>query len=565
MMKKGKFLITLLLMLFIGIGTVKANTINSIKMDIYLQDNGDAIITEVWDTNLNSGTEGYHPYYNMNNSSIVNYTVKDDTGTTYTYNSNWNINNSFDTKKYTNGIYKTGNEVDLCWGISNYGKKTYTLTYTITNFIYNTADNYQVLYWQLIPSQLSSKPKTTYIKVHANTKFSDSLDVWGYGNYGGTCYVYDGYIEMQSDGELSSNEYMTMLVKFPANTFKTNNSLNKTFNELYNQAQEGSTTYVNNDENFFTPVISILVTFLPMLIIILVTIFATKNYGWSNLIKNKVIPGKNVLPFRDLPCKKDIFKAFLIASEYKLMKKDNDFLGSLLLKWIKDKNIEVTTEERGIFKNKHTKIIFIKEPEIINNSIKELEMYKMMVDASKDGILEDNEFSNYCNKHYQKVLDWFDEVKKEEFNLLKTNEPNLFTTYTKNTLFGPRDEIGASNELNQIASYMAGLKIFFKEFTQMHEKTAIEVNMWQEYLMYAQIFGMAKEVAKEFKEMYPDVITDNSYDTIILIHDFSYIGVNAASVARTRAQSYSAGGGGFSSGGGGGGSFGGGGGGGGFR
>ena len=99
----------------------------------------------------------------------------------------------------------------------------------------------------------------------------------------------------------------------------------------------------------------------------------------------------------------------------------------------------------------------------------------------------------------------------------------------------------------------------------MHDKTAIEVKMWREYLIYAQIFGMAKEVAKEFKDLYPDVITDNDYNNVILIHNFSYNGVNAATSARARAQSYSSGGGGFSSGGGGGGSFGGGGGGGGSR
>ena len=97
------------------------------------------------------------------------------------------------------------------------------------------------------------------------------------------------------------------------------------------------------------------------------------------------------------------------------------------------------------------------------------------------------------------------------------------------------------------------------------EREAIEVQLWEEYLMYAQIFGIAKKVAKEFKKLYPDVITDDYYNDIIFIHTISYQGVSAASSAKQKAESYSSGGGGFSSGGGGGGSFGGGGGGGGFR
>lgn len=83
--------------------------------------------------------------------------------------------------------------------------------------------------------------------------------------------------------------------------------------------------------------------------------------------------------------------------------------------------------------------------------------------------------------------------------------------------------------------------------------------------MYAQIFGIAKKVMKEFKDMYPDVITEEIYSNIDFIYFVSYSGMNSATTARNRANSYSAGGGGFSSGGGGIGSFGGGGGGGGFR
>ena len=84
--------------------------------------------------------------------------------------------------------------------------------------------------------------------------------------------------------------------------------------------------------------------------------------------------------------------------------------------------------------------------------------------------------------------------------------------------------------------------------------------------MYAQIFGIAEEVAKQFKNLYPEVLTEmQSYnydigDIIIITHLSNTMMVSASS-ARSAAQSYNSGGGGFSSGGGGFGSFGGGGGG----
>ena len=93
------------------------------------------------------------------------------------------------------------------------------------------------------------------------------------------------------------------------------------------------------------------------------------------------------------------------------------------------------------------------------------------------------------------------------------------------------------------------------------DREAIEVHLFEDYLIYAQLFGIAKKVADQFKKLYPDMVANScygSYDTYTWIHISTY---NNMSYAR----SYSGGGGGFSSGGGGGGSFGGGGGGGGFR
>ena len=112
-----------------------------------------------------------------------------------------------------------------------------------------------------------------------------------------------------------------------------------------------------------------------------------------------------------------------------------------------------------------------------------------------------------------------------------------------------------------------GLKLYLNEFSSINTKEVMEVHLWDEYLMFAYIFGIADKVTKQLKNLYPEVIKDYNidFDTLLYINYISTRSVNAASNARSRAESYSSGGGGFSSGGGGGGSFGGGGGGGGFR
>lgn len=72
------FLLGLIFLFAISLNKcVKANSINSISMDIYIDKNGDANITETWNCYSDSGTEVYHPYYNLGNSQIINLSVKE--------------------------------------------------------------------------------------------------------------------------------------------------------------------------------------------------------------------------------------------------------------------------------------------------------------------------------------------------------------------------------------------------------------------------------------------------------------------------------------------------------
>ncbi len=92
MYEKNKLLI---LVLYYLVPSIAANSIKNIDIDIYVDSIGTAHVTEIWDTYLNEGTEGYKPYYNLGNSEISNFKVKLD-NIEYTFNDNYNINASFD-------------------------------------------------------------------------------------------------------------------------------------------------------------------------------------------------------------------------------------------------------------------------------------------------------------------------------------------------------------------------------------------------------------------------------------------------------------------------------------
>ena len=194
-------LFTVIFIFFIFIRNVNANTFNSIKMDIYIDKTGNAQVTEVWDYTATQNTENYHIYKNIGNSKFTNFSVKDETKA-YTTIPVWNVKSSFENKAYKCGIQNTTEGVELCWGISSYGKHTYTVNYTITNFVSELTDS-QMIYWTLIPYEFSEPIGRAYIKIYSDFDYEIDTPVWGYGNYGGTCYVYDGYIEMRVRWKIS--------------------------------------------------------------------------------------------------------------------------------------------------------------------------------------------------------------------------------------------------------------------------------------------------------------------------------------------------------------------------
>ena len=115
-------------------------------------------------------------------------------------------------------------------------------------------------------------------------------------------------------------------------------------------------------------------------------------------------------------------------------------LGAIILKWMHETFVRI--EQRGknkIFK-KEDIVIILKEADQgkITNRL-EKEIFEMLYEASKDGVLESKELEKWANNKYSKLLHWFDEVledqkdklvdeglikyeEKTHFKILKTKE-----------------------------------------------------------------------------------------------------------------------------------------------
>ena len=400
-----------------------SNEIYNIDMDIYLDEQGNANITEVWDVKGSDGTEWYKGYANMGYIDLADFTVSMD-GVELTKKV-WNVDESLSEKKGYYGVNTTSNGFELCFGKYDYKRHKFTLKYTLTNMVFNTEDA-QVVYNTFIDRLSSVNFENFHIKISSYYEFPDNLDVWGYG-YKGYAYVKDGIIEASNEGSMNGN-YVVLLVKFPSETFDTNigYSSYQTFNDVYNRAEQGTFDYDYDEEgsSFLETLFGIITTLAPFIFIGIGIVAVSKSgYGYVN---NKVIDKKNTPFFRDIPCNKDIYYANTLTklnSNLFTNYKETNILGAIMLKWVREDKIKFIKEEKSGILGKEKSSIDLRLNPTFDNVL-EKELFDTMYKASGDGILETKELEKWARKNYSKFFDLFKRIYKLELLKLESNKRN---------------------------------------------------------------------------------------------------------------------------------------------
>ena len=544
-----KIFLFILMLIIMPLSVDASNNIYNIDINVNLQKDGSAVIDEVWVVRGSDGTEWYKVLNNLGNSEISNFKVLMDYKE-LTYKNNWDINASLKEKALYYGINNTSQGIELCFGKYDYKKHTFILHYTLSNMVFNTSDS-QVLYFKFI-DKLSNVNFIKYnLTISSYYEFPNDLYVLGYG-YKGYAYVENGKIKMSNvEDEDMNNKYVVSLVKFPLGTFNTDNKFSKynSFQDVYNEARKGSFNYDYDKDKSVSIIITLIISFFSVFIIIAAIINGIHSgYGYIN---NKKIDKKNTPMFRDIPCNKDIYYAnALISLNTGLFKyKESNILGAILLKWVR--------EDKIIFKkkdDKDTNIIDLTKNPTFEYDLEKL-LFDIMYEASGDGILETKEFEKWCRRHYEKFLNVFNNITNDGVSKLK-NEGHVYKRTNKAEC---KKKDVMDDKIYVDSSRLYGLKLYLTEFSRMDTKEVMEVKLWDEYLMFAYLFGIADKVAKQFKNLYPEVIeqmenANIDYNTLIFVNNISNSSVRAASGARAAENYSSGGGGGGSFGGGGGGS-----------
>ena len=61
---------------------------------------------------------------------------------------------------------------------------------------------------------------------------------------------------------------------------------------------------------------------------------------------------------------------------------------------------------------------------------------------------------------------------------------------------------------------MFGFKNFLRDYTLVNIRESAEVGLWQDYMVYAALFGIADKVAKELKDINPQAFEE------VVVYDY---------------------------------------------
>lgn len=236
-----------------------------------------------------------------------------------------------------------------------------------------------------------------------------------------------------------------------------------------------------------------------------------KNQGKFNHYKlNFGIDGKtlpdinNINYFREVPCNNDIFKGFWIIYQYELTSAVDCYkglLGAILLEWLQMGYISIEKVSNGNY------IIILSNIIETNLNSVEIELLEILKKASKDDLLEYNEFRIWSKEHPYLFSDWLKHVIEFETEKLEQEELIITSTEKKNIFLLGNMNLTVKNVQTPIrdeAIKLLGLKKFLLDYSLIDKRETKEIILWENYLTFAQLLGIADKVNKQLNNIYPD-------------------------------------------------------------
>src|SRR5699024_6562750 len=361
-------------------------------------------------------------------------------GQEYEFLKKWDLNASREEKAFKNGIIKTGDGYELSWGIGDYGKHEYVVEFVVTDFIKQLKDA-QVLLWRFVNDEQNIPPENVTVEIEANKNLSDQEEkIWAFG-FTGDIHFSNGKVVAQSTKPLTAENYVTLFVQFEDGLFATKDKINKSFEEVQDEAFVGSDYGKEGPasggfKGFIATAFDWIKKIIKFIFGLVVVVFLGIAYffyrkGPQGMKRRKFVRKYKEEYYRDYPYKGDHLDAYYIMYKMGLGSFENLFT-SLLLKWIKEGRIHIDVEEGGLLRKQRSTLTILKGG--MDDSSPEGRLFRLLESgAGKNKMMNENQLARWAERRHDQLKSWERRVLSTSARKL-TNQDYL-TSEQKKLLF----------------------------------------------------------------------------------------------------------------------------------
>ena len=468
-----------------------ASRVPEMELDVALRTDGSAHITQGWTTDTDEGTEFYLGCRDSGYLTITDFSVSDQNDP-YVYVEGWDVDASFEEKANRCGILETDEGVELCWGISEYGENRYTIEYVLHDLVgsYSDADGFN----HRFVDRMSFFPTdvTLTIRNQDGTPLTDELcDIWAFG-FDGQIQFEDGIIRAWSEEPLERDQHMTVMLSLEKGVLSPRRTVEDSFEAVKERALAGSDYGAGEDAEWddepltagdlllFAAIILTLVLLILLLVVLLVKV------GKARRKKRMEQAGY----FRDAPNDGNLNVTYQLGLCSGLCKEDS-LLGAYLMRLISQGCLESTDNSMDA---ESVRLRLNHGPQS-GNAYDDVLYTILEAAAGADGVLDPNELEHYCGQNYVPISRFMESCERDGKQTLVKNG------CLKGAVLDNDKDLTKKGQ--QELDEVYGLKHFLLDFSMIHERGVKESVIWQDYMVYALILGIADKLEAQIQELYP--------------------------------------------------------------
>ncbi|WP_051237913.1 DUF2207 domain-containing protein [Lacticigenium naphthae] len=519
-----KQLTALSVLTFVGLGwtdTVSAeNELTSIEIDVQLQRDGSAIITENRDMNMDDGTELYITLEEMQDSELLDFSVVG-----FEEDTDWDLDASREEKAGKYGVVETDDGQELVWGIGEYGQNNYELSYTLSNLV-RELDDGQALLWNF--DTFSSIPADNLtVTISGHEPFTqEDVRFWGFG-LEGDIQLIDEEIVWQASEVVDSSNDVTVLAQFPEGFFNAQVYVDSTLEEQREMAMEGS---AYNEETSSDTILIILFTVLGItaggagLAAILYSrkLSQAKADAGQMLTGTKRVQKNKGFVYETIPFEEEDLAGIAFVLQEFQKGYFEDYFTAYLLKWVEEDRISMdTTVKKVFFSNQYETLIQIKQfaeekqkhpysfTEFASGfkpnqgDTYEKGLWVMLLDAADASGKVDNDHIQHWAKKNAKAVEKFADALIE-YSKDYLERKNLIT-FKEIKVWGSKQEVTvASAEGEQLLDRVVQFDNYLKQTDIKEAKRPNSPIDFSDYLIWSILYFRKDDITKQLDSMVPE-------------------------------------------------------------